>query len=154
MNAAGHRSSMQLGWDPMLRKKASIQYELFASPFNARVENGRFASRWPHAEKLFGSIGKYPAVIEDIPPEVSIGVNPPFSEGYLDHVMSKSLDDIVKRFRMVHLFVPVREAPWRPQLRRLSGATFVRQFWDSTALQDRPLEQPVLYWEGSELATA
>jgi len=145
------RGSMQLTWDPVERKKANVEYELFASPFNARVSNGRYASRWPHAEGAFGSLGSYPTVVSAIPTSASVGVNPPFSEAYLDHVVGKSLDDLVERFRRVHLTVPVREAPWRAQLQRLQGASFMRQFWDSTSMTERPLAQPVLYWEGGEL---
>lgn len=32
-------------------------FELFASPLNAAVPNGRFSSKWPHVEWRFGSIG-------------------------------------------------------------------------------------------------
>jgi len=148
------RNALQLGFDPAARARAGIEYELFASPFNARVENGRFASRWPHVEKKFGSIGKYPDVIEAFPEDATVGVNPPFSESYLDHVFSQSLARIVDRFRKVHIWAPIREAPWRSQLHRLKGATFVRQFWDATALKERPIGQQVLYWEGSQLADA
>lgn len=148
------RSALQLGWDALERKRAGIEYELFASPFNASVENGHYGSRWPHVECDFGSVGSYPGVIDIFPEGTIIGVNPPFSDAYLEHLMGTSLEYLVDRFRRVHLFVPVREAPWRSQLRRLQGASFVRQFWDSTALKERPLGQPVLYWEGSELASA
>eukprot|EP00401_Gymnodinium_catenatum_P048048 CAMPEP_0117457912 /NCGR_PEP_ID=MMETSP0784-20121206/657_1 /TAXON_ID=39447 /ORGANISM="" /LENGTH=61 /DNA_ID=CAMNT_0005251409 /DNA_START=287 /DNA_END=468 /DNA_ORIENTATION=+ len=37
--------------------------------------------------------------------------------------------------RRVQLIVPVRDAPWRSQLRRLQGAGFVKQFWDATAMK-------------------
>mmetsp|Transcript_44487 Transcript_44487/g.127488 ORF Transcript_44487/g.127488 Transcript_44487/m.127488 type:complete len:537 (+) Transcript_44487:75-1685(+) len=151
LNPYWERSSMQLGWDSVQRKKAGVEYELFASPFNARVENGHYCSRWPHAEALFGSLGAYPDVIDKIPTSAIVGINPPFSEAYLDHVIGKSLDTLVNRFKRVHLTIPVREAPWRSQLHRLKGASFVKQFWDSTALSDKALAQPVLYWEGSEL---
>jgi len=148
------RSSLQLGWDALERKRVGIEYELFASPFNAAVNSGHFASRFPHVEKAFGSIGAYPAAIDAIPEGAIVGVNPPFTEGYLDHVMSQSLEQLCARFRRIHLFAPVREAPWRPQLSRLKGASFVRQFWDASALQERSLGQPVLYWDGSSSSLA
>lgn len=148
------RSSLQLGWDALERKRVGIEYELFASPFNAAVDSGHFASRWPHVEKAFGSIGAYPSAIDAIPEGATVGVNPPFTEGYLDHVMSQSLERLCARFRRIHLFAPVREAPWRPQLSRFKGASFVRQFWDASALQERSLGQPVLYWDGSSSSLA
>jgi len=149
LQPAPQRSSLQLGWDALQRKRVGIEYELFASPFNAAVDSGHFASRWPHVEKEFGSIGAYPAAIDAIPEGATVGVNPPFTEGYLEHVMSQSLERLCTRFHRIHLFAPVREAAWRPQLSRLKGASFVRQFWDATALQERSLGQPVLYWDGS-----
>jgi len=152
LGADWQRSSLQLGWDPVDRKRAGIEYELFASPFNASVNNGKYGSRFPHVEKWFGSAGSYPGVIDIFPESANIGVNPPFTDGYLDHVMTKTLDRIVNKFKKVHLFVPVRDAPWRPQLKRLEGAAFVREFWDSTALKSRPMGNPVMYWEGTKLA--
>lgn len=147
------RSSHQLSsWNPLHKPKGAFEYELFASPFNATVANGKFASRFPHVEKLFGSAGSYPDVIDMWPEDIVVAVNPPFSDAYLDHVFGKNLERIVDRFKKVRLFAPVREAPWRAQLHRLTGARFVHQFWDATALQERHLEQPVLLWEGSQLA--
>lgn len=144
------RGALQLVCSPAASARAGLQYELFASPFNARVENGRFASRWPHVEKYFGSLGSYPGVLDVFPEEAVVRVNPPWSEAYLEHVMGQSLERIVGRFRKVHLWVPIREAPWRSQLHRLRGATFAKQFWDATALKERPIGQQVLYWEGSQ----
>lgn len=151
LNPYWERSSMQLSWDPMETKRAGVECELFASPFNARVGCGRYCSRWPHAEALFGSLGAYPAVLSKIPVNVVVSINPPFSDAYLDHVMGQTLDDMVARFKRVCLTVPVREAPWRHRLHRLKGASFVKQFWDSTSLAEKNLAHPVLYWEGSEL---
>lgn len=148
----GERGSFQLCWDPTERKKANITHELFASPFNARVEAGKYGSRWPHVETQFGSAGRYPEVIGVFPEDAVVSVNPPFSEAYLDHLMGgPALEQIVTKFKEVHLFTPVREAAWRPQLHRLQGATFVKQFWDSSALKECLLTQPVLYWSGGEL---
>eukprot|EP00931_Biecheleriopsis_adriatica_P055907 TRINITY_DN33140_c0_g1_i1.p1 TRINITY_DN33140_c0_g1~~TRINITY_DN33140_c0_g1_i1.p1 ORF type:complete len:668 (+),score=154.88 TRINITY_DN33140_c0_g1_i1:103-2106(+) len=150
----GQRSSHQLSpWGPLM-KMTGIEYELFASPFNAKVANGKFASRFPHIERLFGSAGSYPDVIDLWPETAVVAVNPPFSDAYLEHVVGQNLERLVGRFKKVHTFFPVRDASWRPQLRRLKGASFVQRFWDSTALQERYLEQPVLHWEGSELAAA
>ena len=42
-------------------------FELFASPLNAAVPNGRFSSKWPHVEWRFGSIGSYPSVLDHLP---------------------------------------------------------------------------------------
>lgn len=152
---AGQRSSHQLcTWRPSSKEAADVEYELFASPFNARVGNGKYASRFPHAEKIFGSAGSYPDVLDEWPSTAVVSVNPPFSDAYLDDVVGKQLDRIVAGFKKVHLLVPVRDAPWRKQLRRLSNARFVQDFFDATALKDRHLEQPVLHWEGSELAPA
>lgn len=146
------RSSLQYSWDPMERKRTGVDCELFASPFNARVNNGRFASRWPHVERFFGSIGAYPAAIDLFPASANLGVNPPFSDAYLEHVMSR-LDSLVDKFQRVHITVPVREAPWRARLQSLKGASFIRDFWDSTARSERNVAQPVLHWEGGRQST-
>lgn len=149
------RSSHQLSnWNPSYKPKNAFEYELFASPFNAVVANGKFASRFPHVEKQFGSAGSYPDVLDTWPEDIVVAVNPPFSDAYLDHVFGQNLERIVSRFKKVRLFAPVRDAPWRSQLRRLSGARFVHGFWDVTAFQERYLEQPVLLWEGAQLAAA
>lgn len=50
------RSNLQMGLDPALRRK--FRYELFASPFNAAVEQGKYLSKFPHVEKHFGSAGR------------------------------------------------------------------------------------------------
>lgn len=144
------RNDMQLSWDAALRQRSNVHYELFASPFNARVPNGNYASRFPHAEAEFGSIGSYPSVIDKIPAEATIGVNPPFSDAYLEHVVGQSLDKLVDRFARVHLTVPVREAPWRQRLQKLEGTSLIQQFWDATASADKPLSHPVLYWNGGQ----
>lgn len=148
---SNRRICLHHGWDPAKRKKAGIQFELFASPFNTLVQNGRYASKWPHAEIAFGSAGSYPEVIDKFPEGAVVGVNPPFSDDYLAHVMSENLDRLMRRFEL-HLFVPVRDAPWRCSLSRLSaGATFMQQFWDHTAGEVRLPMQPVVYWHGGPL---
>eukprot|EP00929_Paragymnodinium_shiwhaense_P070190 TRINITY_DN35531_c0_g1_i1.p1 TRINITY_DN35531_c0_g1~~TRINITY_DN35531_c0_g1_i1.p1 ORF type:complete len:543 (-),score=82.54 TRINITY_DN35531_c0_g1_i1:162-1790(-) len=146
------RSVFQLSSMPQTRREMGVEYEIFASPFNAIVENGKYGSRWPHAEVAFGSAGSYPAVIDQFPEAAVVGVNPPSSPDYLDHVMNKSLEKIVARFREVHLVCPVRDASWRPQLRRLQGVEFVSQCWDATAQQAASAGEPVLSWLGSSLA--
>eukprot|EP00927_Polykrikos_kofoidii_P071553 TRINITY_DN67814_c0_g1_i1.p1 TRINITY_DN67814_c0_g1~~TRINITY_DN67814_c0_g1_i1.p1 ORF type:complete len:564 (-),score=107.73 TRINITY_DN67814_c0_g1_i1:133-1737(-) len=154
LTSVHQRGMLQLGTLPSERRRAGIEYEMFASPFNAVVENGKFGSRWPHAEVCFGSAGSYPSVIEKFPEDAVVGVKPPFSDGYLEHVMGQSLERIVKRFRKVHLVVPVRDKPWRGQLRRLEGCGFVKSFWDATAQQVVSMGQPVVCWEGGELLDA
>ncbi|CAK9017528.1 unnamed protein product [Durusdinium trenchii] len=150
---AGQRSSHQLcASNPASRAAEEVEYELFASPFNAAAENGKYASRFPHAEEVFGSGGSYPSVLDKWPSTAVVTVNPPFSDAYLEDVFGKQLDRLVSSFRKVQMFAPVRDAPWRPQLRRLQGARFVQQFWDATAMRDRHLEQPVLHWQGDKLA--
>eukprot|EP00405_Crypthecodinium_cohnii_P025285 CAMPEP_0206491096 /NCGR_PEP_ID=MMETSP0324_2-20121206/44666_1 /ASSEMBLY_ACC=CAM_ASM_000836 /TAXON_ID=2866 /ORGANISM="Crypthecodinium cohnii, Strain Seligo" /LENGTH=474 /DNA_ID=CAMNT_0053971969 /DNA_START=214 /DNA_END=1635 /DNA_ORIENTATION=- len=112
LNPNYERCSYQLSWDPVDRKSAGIDYELFASPFNAGVKNGHYGSRFPTAEACFGSLGSYPSVIEKFPSDAIVGVNPPFTDGYLQHMLETTLDDLVKKVKRVHLTVPVREAPW------------------------------------------
>lgn len=147
------RSAMQLSWDPMEQKRAGIEYELFASPFNARVNNGHFLSRWPHVDRHFGSAGSYPANLDAFPEGAIVGVNPPFSDSYLEHLMGDTLDKLIKRYR-VNLTVPVKDAPWRPKLQKFNGVSFVRLFWDSTQRAERPLAQPVVYWDSRASAAA
>merc|ERR1711924_234206 len=50
-------------------------------------------------------------------PRLLLSVNPPFTDAYLEHVMCNTLERLVDRFKIVHLTVPVREAPWREKLR-------------------------------------
>jgi len=150
----GHRGPLQFCLDPEKHKFSGVDYELFASPLNAKVSNGRFASRWPHVEADFGSLGSYPDVLDLIPDDSVVAVHPPFTEAYLDHLMNWSLDSMVSRFRELRLVVPVREAPWRGQLTRLKGASFLRQLWDVAGCQMHSMGQPVLYWAGCELSPA
>ncbi len=56
-DAGQKRSNLQLGLDPVLRRK--FCYEIFASPMNAAVPNGFFLSKFPHVEQHFGSLGKF-----------------------------------------------------------------------------------------------
>ena len=49
-------TSLQMALDPSLRKV--FGFEMFASPFNAAVANGKFLSKYPHVEKHFGSLGR------------------------------------------------------------------------------------------------
>eukprot|EP00928_Gymnodinium_smaydae_P035149 TRINITY_DN24794_c0_g1_i1.p1 TRINITY_DN24794_c0_g1~~TRINITY_DN24794_c0_g1_i1.p1 ORF type:complete len:522 (-),score=104.14 TRINITY_DN24794_c0_g1_i1:189-1679(-) len=150
----GQRGILQRSTEPSVRQSAGVEYEIFASPLNACVPNGHFGSRWPHVESLFGSAGSYPDVIDKFPKGAVVGVHPPFTSAYLDHLMGDTLDRILKRFRKVQLVVPVREASWRPKLHRLSGAEFVTKFWDASALRIEPAQQPVFCWLGSELGPA
>mmetsp|Transcript_46449 Transcript_46449/g.85082 ORF Transcript_46449/g.85082 Transcript_46449/m.85082 type:complete len:514 (-) Transcript_46449:173-1714(-) len=145
----GCRSNLQLCVDEREIRRGGIEYEVFASPMNAQVGNGRFGSRWPHVERLFGSAGAYPAVLEKIPQEAVVSFHPPHTPAYLDHVMTETLEKAVARFKVVHLFVPVQDAPWRPTLRRLKNASFVQSFWDNTAGIGKTIEHPVLHWTGS-----
>jgi hypothetical protein len=100
---SNHRSGMQLGLDPELR--ACCHYELFASPLNAVVPNGYFASKWPHIEWRFGSLGSYPSVLSVLPVDACVCVNPPFTEAYLADVMAR-LGELKLRFR-IRLAVPI-----------------------------------------------
>lgn len=93
---AGQRSSHQLCAASPAADEA--EYELFASPFNAKVDNGKFASRFPHAEEVFGSAGAYPSVLDKWPSTAVVSVNPPFSDAYLEDVFGKQLDRIVSSF--------------------------------------------------------
>uniref|UniRef100_A0A7S0BC65 PCIF1 WW domain-containing protein n=1 Tax=Pyrodinium bahamense TaxID=73915 RepID=A0A7S0BC65_9DINO len=92
---SNRRSGVHLGLDPELRRQCD--YELFASPLNAAVSNGRFASKWPHVEWRFGSIGAYPSVLSFLPVNSIVCVNPPFTEAYLADVMAR-LSELKLRF--------------------------------------------------------
>ncbi|CAK0878771.1 unnamed protein product, partial [Prorocentrum cordatum] len=98
------RNGVHLGLPPEIRQHCD--FELFASPLNATVPNGRFASKWPHIEWRFGSIGKYPEVVKEIPMTSVVCVNPPFTEEYLSDVMER-LAELKLRFRL-RISIPIQ----------------------------------------------
>lgn len=141
---SNRRSGVQLGLDPALRRHCD--YELFASPLNAAVANGRFASKWPHIEWRFGSIGSYPTVMSVLPVDAIVCVNPPFTEAYLADVMAR-LAELKLRFRL-RLAVPILDVPWRKKLQSaLPSATLLRTYYDASAEHSMDLLHPTLLWE-------
>lgn len=138
------RSGLHLGIPP--ERRELCDYELFASPMNAVVPNGHFASKWPHAEKCFGSIGKYPSVIEDIRVGSVVCVNPPFTDAYLSDVMER-LAELKLRFRL-RFAVPIQEATWRKKLQKsFPHAELLHTYYDASAGATTELLHPTLYWE-------
>jgi hypothetical protein len=154
------RCCLQMGLDPELR--VGYGYELFASPMNAAVENGKYLSKFPYVEKHFGSIGRYSESLDAIPEGSEVFVNPPWTDDYLNHVFNEaSLDDLQRRFK-IRLVAPVRESAFRKVLveRFSKGSCFVKRFWDSTSGCFKDCANPVLFWhdpalpaEGMEAAT-
>lgn len=144
-NPLSHRhSGTQLCLDPGLRY--NCDYELFASPLNAVVPNGCFASKWPNIEWRFGSMGSYPHVIPDIPVGSIVCVNPPFTNMYLSDV-AEHLPELKERFRL-RCSVPVREAPWRQTLHdMLPSAQVLRSYYDASSGSCYDLLNPTLLWE-------
>lgn len=144
-NPLSHRrSGVHLGLEPAIRQQCD--FELFASPLNAAVPNGRFASKWPHIEWRFGSIGTYPSVLHTFPADSIVCVNPPFTEAYLADVMMR-LAELKLRFRL-RLAVPIREAPWRKKLQTaLPSAQLLRTYYDATDDQPIELKNSTLFWE-------
>eukprot|EP00747_Dinoflagellata_sp_TGD_P052107 gnl/TRDRNA2_/TRDRNA2_147722_c0_seq1.p1 gnl/TRDRNA2_/TRDRNA2_147722_c0~~gnl/TRDRNA2_/TRDRNA2_147722_c0_seq1.p1 ORF type:complete len:478 (-),score=69.13 gnl/TRDRNA2_/TRDRNA2_147722_c0_seq1:359-1762(-) len=124
------RSGFHLGLPVAIRKQCD--YELFASPLNAVVSNTFFASKWPHVEWRFGSMGAYPHVLAKIPKDAVVCANPPFTDKYLADVMAR-IPEMKQRFRL-RLAIPVLEAPWRKSLRELfPGAELLCTYYDASA---------------------
>lgn len=141
---SNRRNGVHLGLDPELR--AQCDYELFASPLNACVPNLHFASKWPHIEYRFGSIGSYPDVLSLLPVNSVVCVNPPFTEAYLADVMDR-LAELKVRFRL-RIAVPILEAPWRKKLQSaLPSAQLLRSYYDASLEQNFDVLHPTLLWE-------
>lgn len=141
---SNRRSGVHLGLDPELRRQCD--YELFASPLNAAVPNGRFASKWPHVEWRFGSIGSYPSVLSFLPVNSIVCVNPPFTEAYLADVMAR-LAELKLRFRL-RIAVPIQEVPWRKNLQSsLPSAQLLKTYYDASSENQTELLHPTLLWE-------
>jgi hypothetical protein len=139
-----HRSGMHLGLDPELRHHCD--YELFASPLNAVVPNGHYASKWPHIEWRFGSLGSYPSVLSVLPIDTVVCVNPPFTEAYLADVMAR-LGELKLRFRL-RLAVPIQDMPWRKKLQNsLPSAQLLHTYYDATNEALAETATPTLLWE-------
>jgi len=138
------RNGVHLALDPQVRQ--CCDYELFASPLNATVPNGRFASKWPHVEWRFGSIGSYPSVLSFLPVNSVVAVNPPFTEAYLADVMAR-LAELKLRFRL-RIAIPIQEMPWRKKLQSsLPGAALLRTYYDASSEVFQELLHPTLLWE-------
>jgi len=141
---SNRRNGVHLGLDPEIRRHCD--FELFASPLNAAVQNGRFSSKWPHVEWRFGSIGSYPSVIDYLPVNSVVCINPPFTEAYLADVMAR-LAELKLRFRL-RIAVPILEAPWRKKLHSsLPVPQLLKTYYDATAETPADVLHPTLLWE-------
>mmetsp|Transcript_95366 Transcript_95366/g.269901 ORF Transcript_95366/g.269901 Transcript_95366/m.269901 type:complete len:764 (-) Transcript_95366:34-2325(-) len=141
---SNRRSGVHLGIDPALRRQCD--YELFASPLNAAVPSGCFASKWPHLEWRFGSMGAYPDVIPRIPANAVVCVNPPFTDAYLRDVMGR-LPELQERFRL-RAAIPIKSASWRDRLTSLlPSATILQNYYDASEDCYIDLLHPTLLWE-------
>lgn len=141
---SNRRNGVHLGLDPAIRKYCD--YELFASPLNAAVANGRFASKWPHVEWKFGSIGTYPYVLGYLPVNAVVCVNPPFTEAYLANVMGR-LRELKKHFRL-RMAMPIHEAPWRGKLGDFFPmAQLLKIYYDASGESHTSVLHPTLLWE-------
>ncbi|CAK9061568.1 DNA-directed RNA polymerase IV subunit 1 (DNA-directed RNA polymerase D subunit 1) (AtNRPD1a) (Nuclear RNA polymerase D 1a) (Protein RNA-DIRECTED DNA METHYLATION DEFECTIVE 3) (Protein SILENCING DEFECTIVE 4) (Protein SILENCING MOVEMENT DEFICIENT 2) (RNA polymerase IV subunit 1a) (POL IV 1a) [Durusdinium trenchii] len=144
-NPLSHRrNGVHLGLDPLIRRHCD--FELFASPLNAAVPNGHFSSKWPHVEWRFGSIGSYPSVIDHLPVDSVVCINPPFTEAYLADVMAR-LAELKLRFRL-RMAVPILEAPWRKKLHSsLPVPQLLKTYYDATCETPADVLHPTLLWE-------
>lgn len=141
---SNRRSGLHLGLSCEIRSACDI--ELFASPLNAVVPNGQFASKWPHIERRFGSMGKYPQVLKELPIDAVVCVNPPFTEAYLADVMER-LAELKLRFRLRFAF-PIKEASWRRKLQRAFPlAQVLHTYYDASQECSAELCHPTLLWE-------
>lgn len=144
---SGRRSGIHLAaGKPAERHRGLADYELFASPLNAALPNGFFASKWPHLEWRFGSMGSYPAVLQRLPPGAVVSVNPPFTQAYLADVMAR-LPRLKSRFRL-RVVMPIKDAPWRKDLcHELPSAKLFHAYYDASADCDVDIRHPTLLWE-------
>lgn len=141
---SNRRNGVHLGLDPEIRRHCD--YELFASPLNAALANGRFSSKWPHVEWRFGSIGSYPSVLSFLPVNSVVCVNPPFTEAYLSDVMER-LGELKLRFRL-RIAVPIQEMPWRKRLQSsLPSAQLLKTYYDASMESHADVLHPTLLWE-------
>lgn len=146
---SNRRSGVHLGLDPELRK--NCDYELFASPLNAAVANGHFASKWAHIEWRFGSIGSYPLVLNVLPVNSVLCVNPPFTEAYLADVMAR-LAELKLRFRL-RIAMPIHDMPWRKKLvEALPSPQLLCTYYDATLENQTDVLHPTLLWEDPRCA--
>lgn len=147
---SNRRNGVHLGLDPELRKRCD--YELFASPLNASVPNGRFASKWPHVEWRFGSMGSYPSVIPSLPVKSVLCVNPPFTDAYLSDVMGR-LEELKMTFRL-RIAMPIQDTAWRKNLQtQLPSASLLKTYYDASDNQRTDLLHPTLLWEDPRCPT-
>jgi len=137
------RNGIHLGLDPEIRR--SSDYELFASPLNAAVPNGRFASKWPHIEWQFGSMGSYPSVLDSLPEDSIVEINPPFTDAFLVDVMSH-LEELKAKFRL-RIAVPIKDTPWREKISKLPNADLLKTYWDNSSEVVIETLHSTLYWE-------
>mmetsp|Transcript_48449 Transcript_48449/g.85419 ORF Transcript_48449/g.85419 Transcript_48449/m.85419 type:complete len:708 (-) Transcript_48449:56-2179(-) len=136
------QSGLHLGVEPAIRKQC--EFELFASPLNAMLPNGKFASKWPHIEWQFGSVGTYPAVLSQLSSNTILCVNPPFTLGYITDVILR-LQKMKSEFRL-HIAMPIKQVPFKRELYALlPGATDLSKFVDSGG-NEMELKHPTLYW--------
>lgn len=141
---SNRRNGVHLGLDPQIRRHCD--FELFASPLNAAVPNGHFSSKWPHVEWRFGSIGSYPSVIDFLPVNSVVCINPPFTEAYLADVMAR-LAELKLRF-LLRIAVPILEVPWRKKLQSsLPSPQLLSTYYDATAESPADVLHPTLLWE-------
>jgi len=147
---SNRRNGVHLALDPELRRQSD--YELFASPLNAAVANGHFASKWPHVEWRFGSIGSYPSVLQFLPVNSVVCVNPPFTEAYLADVMAR-LAELKLRFRL-RIAIPIQEMPWRKKLHSsLPSAELLKTYYDASSEIPTDVLHPTLLWEDPRCPT-
>jgi len=149
--ATNHRSNIHLALDPDLVRLYPKPFELFASPMNACVPNGHYASKWPHVDRLFGSAGRYPQIIDRLRTEVTLLVNPPWSDAYLEHLLQPEVLDRLRLDRRLVVTIPVRDAPWRTYVSEslAKNSIFLNRFYDPTSMQYRDAGQPVIYYDSS-----
>jgi len=141
---SNRRNGVHLGLDPEIRRHCD--FELFASPLNAAVANGRFSSKWPHVEWRFGSIGSYPSVIDYLPVNSVVCINPPFTEAYLADVMAR-LGELKLRFRL-RIAIPIQEAAWRKKLHSsLPQPQLLKTYYDASQETAADVLHPTLLWE-------
>jgi hypothetical protein len=103
--------------DPGLRR--NFGWELFASPMNAAVVNGKYYSKFPQIEKVFGSAGSFLDLVEElkkiekegekegkkevadckIAENAEVFLNPPWTDGWLEKVFcEETMTMLRKRF--------------------------------------------------------
>ncbi|XP_071192814.1 mRNA (2'-O-methyladenosine-N(6)-)-methyltransferase isoform X1 [Salvelinus alpinus] len=106
-----------------LNKQFGVTFECFASPLNSYFK--QFCSAFPDTDGFFGSRGPF---LNFLPASGSFEANPPFSEEFMDAMVThfeKLLEKSSEPLSFI-IFVPEWRDPLTPALHRMETSSFLR----------------------------